>query len=165
MDKNIYDEKSEVRSPPQERRRRIRVRPPQQPSIPQDGPPPQPAVSNQPSGADPEVEPPSGRPRQDAGQSHKQLVANARQEVGRQRRAGKARVKSARLLSRSPTYLSAKIPPGDWTRRARRRHLKDARRQAAAEWAAIKAEETAKLEAARAGLSAATANSRLSRTG
>ncbi|MGI9647127.1 MAG: ATP-binding protein [Acidimicrobiia bacterium] len=166
MDKNIYDEKSEVRSPPQERRRRrrARVRPPQQPTIPDGGVDPQSANSTQaPGGRTPAQ--PSSDPSQQTGSSHKQHLADARTAVAAQKRAGRARVKRARLLSRSPTYLSAKIPPGDWTRRARRRHLKDARREAAAEVASIKEEEAAKLEVARAALSTATGNSRLRRNG
>lgn len=171
----MHDDKPDVQSTPREGRRRpdARVRPPQQPSIPADstskaGPP-----SVMPSTASAAAPPqpanrraPSRRQlRMEARRERRRLVAEARRTVSRQRKAGRTRVKEARQLSKSPIHLAARTPPGDWTRRERRRHLKAARREAAGEWAAIKAEESAKLRSARAELVAANNESKLKRNG
>ena len=171
----MYDDQSDVRSVPPERQRRsdARVRPPQQPSVPvqEDHRPPAPEAKTPTAAAEaagPATNPPTPSRRIlriEARRERRLRVAEAHQAVSEQKKAGKTRIKQARQLSKSTTYLAAKVPPGDWTRRARRRHLKVARRAASSELTAIKADESAKLQAARARLLAATNENKLKRNG
>ena len=89
-------------------------------------------------------------------------IAAAKQSVADQRREGKARVAAAEQRSRARDYLASKVPPGDWTRKERRQHLRTARQEAKEEAAAIKTEEGAKLITARDTLAAEKQSGRLS---
>ncbi len=81
--------------------------------------------------------------------SRRDRVNEAKQAVADQRTMGKERLVEVRQRAKSSEYLASKITTGDSTRRELRRHMRAAKAEAAAEVAAVKAEEAAKLRDAR----------------
>ncbi len=99
--------------------------------------------------------PPEGAPplppadRRQQRRAARQRIAEAKQAVAEQRSSGKARLAEATRQSRASDYLATKIEPGDWSRKELRRKLKAAKEDARAEVAVVKAQEAARLAAAK----------------
>ncbi|MDH3606930.1 MAG: ATP-binding protein [Acidimicrobiia bacterium] len=139
------------------KRARRRSEAAEQSDPPRVAPAPDPVVAT----AEPETtgpEPPSAHApgtRKEHRRARKAAIADAKQEVATQKRAGKRLVAATKRRSKTKDYLATKIPTGDWSRRKFRAHVKNARQEARSELVAVRAEEKTKLVDAKAALTAA----------